>query len=560
MQIAPPSWRAWWNAAPAACRAWVAMKLPLPSTPNASRTPSAASVRPTASAAVSDCIAAHPNGHRLARDARRCRPAHHHAGGRRRPARRLGAQSGRRAVLESRGAGSAALRLLRPVRLACGGGRGDRADPAGDDDRDRAAPARRRARQAGRVGAGALRRAAHARARDRRPQGRLRGGRRAPRGSRRTALRPARRAPRLGRLPAGAGRDPRAPSGAARRRHERCRVHAHGPLRRRLRPRRRPAARLCERRRQGAGRVERPRPPRPPRPVGSGLLRARRRGGRRGVPARLLRLHGAVRGEDRGRQPHLAARHPRLRARLRGGRLRRARPLADGRRPRTARAAGRGPRVRTTVLGAGPAGLYLAILLTKANPRNQVVVVERNPPDATFGFGVVFSEETLGRLRDADEPSFTAITDAWASWTTIDVHFGGEVIRSHGHRFSAIRRTKLLGILQRRARELGVEMRFEHEVGDLGELPDADLLVGADGVNSFVRRTHEDAFAPRLDTYPTRFAWFGTDVALDAFTFAFAETEHGVFQAHAYPFDAGTSTFIVETREDTWRRAGLDAR
>ena len=215
--------------------------------------------------------------------------------------------------------------------------------------------------------------------------------------------------------------------------------------------------------------------------------------------------------------------------------------------------------MRTTVLGAGPAGLYLSILLKKADPRHEVVVVERNPPDATFGFGVVFSEETLGRLRDADEPTFTAITDAWANWTTIDVHFGGEVIRSHGHRFSAIRRTKLLGILQRRARELGVELRFEHDVQDLGELPDADLLVGADGINSLVRRAHEDAFAPRLDAYPTRFAWFGTDVALDAFTFAFAETEHGVFQAHAYPFDEHTSTFIVETREDTWRRAGLDA-
>ena len=216
--------------------------------------------------------------------------------------------------------------------------------------------------------------------------------------------------------------------------------------------------------------------------------------------------------------------------------------------------------MRTTVLGAGPAGLYLSILLKKADPRHDVVVVERNPPDATFGFGVVFSEETLGRLRDADEPTFTAITDAWATWSTIDVHFGGEVIRSHGHGFSAIRRTTLLGILQRRAGELGVELRFEHEVADLGELPDADLLVGADGINSLARRAHEEAFAPSIDTYPTRFAWFGTDVALDAFTFAFTETDHGVFQAHAYPFDERTSTFIVETREDTWRRAGLDGR
>jgi anthraniloyl-CoA monooxygenase len=212
--------------------------------------------------------------------------------------------------------------------------------------------------------------------------------------------------------------------------------------------------------------------------------------------------------------------------------------------------------VRTTVLGAGPAGLYLSILLKKADPRHEVTVVERNPPDATFGFGVVFSEETLSRLRVADEPTFTAITDAWASWTTIDIHFGGELIRSHGHRFSAIRRTKLLGILQRRARELGVELRFETEIADLDELPEADLLVGADGVNSLVRRARD--FGPSLEVYPTRFAWFGTDVALDAFTFAFTDTEHGVFQAHAYPFDEGTSTFIVETREDTWTRAGLE--
>ncbi len=214
--------------------------------------------------------------------------------------------------------------------------------------------------------------------------------------------------------------------------------------------------------------------------------------------------------------------------------------------------------MRVSILGAGPAGLYLAILLKRADPAHEIVVVERNPPGATFGFGVVFSEETLGRLRDADEPTHEAITDAFATWTTIDVHYRGEVIRSRGHGFSAIRRTVLLDILQQRARELGVELRFEVEVAALAELPEADLVVGADGVNSLARRELADALTPRVSPYPTRFAWFGTDLALDAFTFAFVETEHGVFQAHAYPFDAGTSTFIVETREDTWRRAGLD--
>ena len=215
--------------------------------------------------------------------------------------------------------------------------------------------------------------------------------------------------------------------------------------------------------------------------------------------------------------------------------------------------------MRVSILGAGPAGLYLAILLKRADPSHEVVVVERNPPGATFGFGVVFSEETLGRLRDADEPTHEAITGAFATWTTIDVHFRGEVIRSRGHGFSAIRRTVLLDILQRRARELGAELRFGQEIAAVGDLPDADLVVGADGSSSLVRRSHEAAFKPSLAAYPTRFAWFGTERALDAFTFAFKETEHGVFQAHAYPFDAGASTFIVETREDTWRRAGLEA-
>jgi anthraniloyl-CoA monooxygenase len=209
--------------------------------------------------------------------------------------------------------------------------------------------------------------------------------------------------------------------------------------------------------------------------------------------------------------------------------------------------------MRVTIVGAGPAGLYLAILLQKADPGHEVVVLERNPPDATFGWGVVFSEETLGRLRDADELSYRAIGEAFATWTTIDVHYRGERLRSHGHRFSAIRRTTLLAILQERARALGAQLRFEHEVS---ELPEADLVVGADGVNSLARASAD--FGTRIRRYPTRFAWFGADVALDAFTFAFRDTEHGLFQAHAYPFDAAASTFIVEAREDAWERAGLD--
>ena len=171
--------------------------------------------------------------------------------------------------------------------------------------------------------------------------------------------------------------------------------------------------------------------------------------------------------------------------------------------------------MRVAIVGGGPSGLYLAILLMKAGG-HEVTVLERNPPDATFGWGVVFSEETLGRLRDADEPSHRAISEAFATWTTIDVHYRGELLRSHGHRFSAIRRTTLLALLQARAAELGAHLCFEREVS---ELPEAELVVGADGVNSLARGSAD--FGTRIRPYPTRFAWFGADFALDAFTFAF---------------------------------------
>ena len=214
--------------------------------------------------------------------------------------------------------------------------------------------------------------------------------------------------------------------------------------------------------------------------------------------------------------------------------------------------------MRIVVVGAGPSGLYFALLAKKAQPSHRITVIERNPSDATYGWGVVFSEETLGALRDADRPTFDEITDTFAKWTAIDVRYRGETVRSHGHAFSAIARKRLLEILQGRCRELGIELSFEHEVADLGEFGRADLVVGADGVNSLVRRTHEEVFRPTLDVHPTKFAWFGTDLVFKAFTFIFRETEHGLFQVHAYPVDAGTSTFIVECPEPVWRRARLD--
>jgi len=211
--------------------------------------------------------------------------------------------------------------------------------------------------------------------------------------------------------------------------------------------------------------------------------------------------------------------------------------------------------MKISVLGAGPAGLYFSLLAKKANPSHRITVFERNPPDATYGWGVVFSEETLGALRDADRPSFDRITESFATWTAIDIRYRGEKVRSRGHAFSGLARKKLLSILQDRCGELGVEMRFFQE---MTEVPEGDLIIGADGVNSLARRLHEDTFRPNLHVHGTRFAWFGTDLVFNAFTFLFRENEHGLFQVHAYPFDAATSTFIVECPEATWRAAGLD--
>jgi anthraniloyl-CoA monooxygenase len=214
--------------------------------------------------------------------------------------------------------------------------------------------------------------------------------------------------------------------------------------------------------------------------------------------------------------------------------------------------------VRIGVLGGGPAGLYFALLAKRADPGHEVTVVERNAPDATFGWGVVFSEETLGALRDADYPSYVEISDTFARWSAIDVVYGGRTVRSRGHVFSAIARRRLLEILQRRCREVGVELAFRRQLPDLDAFADRDLVVAADGVNSTARRLLAPHLRPSLDVHRSKFIWFGSDLHLDAFTFIFRTTEHGMFQVHAYPFDAETSTFIVECTDDTWRAAGLD--
>jgi anthraniloyl-CoA monooxygenase len=214
--------------------------------------------------------------------------------------------------------------------------------------------------------------------------------------------------------------------------------------------------------------------------------------------------------------------------------------------------------VRYAVIGGGPAGLYFSLLAKKANPLDEVLVVERNPPDATFGWGVVFSEETLGALRDADYETYTEIGESFARWNAIDIHYRDTTVRSRGHVFTGISRKVLLNLLQRRCHALGVRIEFEREVRDVKEFEGADLIIGADGINGLVRRTYAEFFKPQLTVHPTKYVWFGSDLALDAFTFIFRRNAHGLFQVHAYPFDARTCTFIVECPEDAWRRAGLE--
>ena len=218
--------------------------------------------------------------------------------------------------------------------------------------------------------------------------------------------------------------------------------------------------------------------------------------------------------------------------------------------------------MRVLCIGGGPAGLYLGLLLKKANPDHVVRVVERNRPYDTFGWGVVFSDQTLGNLEAADPPSARAITGAFNRWDDIDVHFKGRTVTSGGHGFCGIGRKRLLNILQARCEELGVELGFQDDVtDDVAAARDfrADVVVASDGLNSRIRTRYADTFHPDIDLRRCRFVWLGTKKLFSAFTFAFVETPHGWFQAHAYQYDGDTSTFIVETPEETWRAAGLEA-
>jgi anthraniloyl-CoA monooxygenase len=213
-------------------------------------------------------------------------------------------------------------------------------------------------------------------------------------------------------------------------------------------------------------------------------------------------------------------------------------------------------------IGGGPSGLYFALLMKKRFPSMRVLVVERNRPFDTFGWGVVLSDQTLGNLQTADADTAKRIGDAFNHWDDIEVFFKGRSLRSTGHGFCGIGRKHLLNILQERCQELGVELVFETDVQDdqaLAAQYGADLVVASDGLNSRIRTRYEQTYQPDIDTRQCRFVWLGTKKTFDAFTFAFEKTEHGWFAAHAYKFNDDTSTFIVETPDTVWQAHGLDA-
>ncbi len=213
--------------------------------------------------------------------------------------------------------------------------------------------------------------------------------------------------------------------------------------------------------------------------------------------------------------------------------------------------------MNVVVVGGGPAGLYLAIQLKRADPAHEITVFERNRPADTYGFGVVFSDATMEELTADDPETFARLRDRSHHWDDIDVHYRGEVLSSTGHGFSGMERSALLEVLAVRAAELGVILRAATEVVDPAAHLKADLVVGADGVNSTVRERWRDDFGPFVDWRPNKFVWMGTTRPFDAFTFDFRRDEHGLWRLHAYRYSEDRSTFIVETTDQTLARSGL---
>ena len=213
--------------------------------------------------------------------------------------------------------------------------------------------------------------------------------------------------------------------------------------------------------------------------------------------------------------------------------------------------------MKVSVIGAGPGGLYFALLAKKQWPDWDIAVCERNRADDTFGFGVVFSDETLGAFREYDRPSYESIRRSFAYWGDVDVVYKGHAIRCGGNGFCGCSRVTLLKLLQDRCRELGVKMRFRTEAG-VEDFRDSDLIVAADGINSKTRETYREHFRTTVDLRPNKFVWLGSTKPLDAFKYFFKQTRHGILLAHCYQYEKDASTWIIETNADTWERSGFD--
>ena len=214
--------------------------------------------------------------------------------------------------------------------------------------------------------------------------------------------------------------------------------------------------------------------------------------------------------------------------------------------------------MKINIIGVGPAGLYFAILMKKADRSHEIVVYERNGPNDTFGWGVVFSGKTLANLREADAESHREITRTFEAWDNVDVVHGNSKVSIRGNSFSGIARLQLLKILQRRSAEMGIDVIFQTEVADVESLrKSSDLLVASDGLNSTVRQSYSENFGPNLNVRSNRYIWYGTHQLFHGLTLTFRTNEAGVFAAHSYKFNKTTSTFIVECDPQTWDKAGF---
>ena len=216
--------------------------------------------------------------------------------------------------------------------------------------------------------------------------------------------------------------------------------------------------------------------------------------------------------------------------------------------------------LKIVCLGGGPASLYFSLLMKKQNPEHDITVIERGPRNATWGFGVVFSDETLKNFMEADAPSYKKIVESFAYWDEIATYIHGKKIVSGGHGFCGMARLRLLNIFHERCEELGVKLKFETDIGDLEELEidKQDLVVAGDGITSMIREAHAKEFGTSIDQRTNRFAWFGTTLPLDAFTFIFRENEHGWWFVHAYAYNDEMATWLVECSEETWLSSGMD--